>query len=216
MEVDLPNLVLLGIQGSGKGTQAYLLKKNYGFDHLNIGSLLREEMKKKTDIGNDIKEYMLKGDLVPDKYIFSLVGPILHDNLKGVILDGFPRTLKQAEFLEKRMPVRCAIYFELDDKIAKERLSHRRVCQNCQQNYNLLLNDVKKDNKCSKCGNPLELRMDDNSEAINRRIAAFHDETKPVIEFFKDRDSLITIPATKKPEQIHQEIVYILGLAKPA
>lgn len=210
----MPNLVLLGIQGSGKGTQADLLRKNLGLRHLNIGSLLREEMKKETNIGLKVKKYMKKGDLVPDEYIFALIDPILHKHMRGIVLDGCPRTFKQAEFLEEKIPLRCAVYFELDDEIAKERLSNRRVCSKCKKNYNLLLNDVKKQHRCKQCGAVLERRGDDNDKAIDRRIKAFHKRTKPVIDFYLQRDKLITLDATNNPEQIHHQLVEMVNLKK--
>lgn len=212
----MPNLVLLGIQGSGKGTQADLLRKNYGFTHLNVGSLLREQMRNKTEIGNNIEGYMARGDLVPDRYIFTLIDPVLSSKTSGLVLDGFPRTIKQAEYLYQKITVKIAIYFELDDEIAKERLSNRRVCQKCHENYNLLLTNSSFQEKCKKCNSVLETRSDDNKEAINRRIEAFHQQTKPVIKFFSDKQSLIKVNATDKPDIIHHKLVKTLNLTTPA
>ncbi len=208
----MPNLVLLGIQGSGKGTQANLLSKHYGFDHLNVGSLLRKEMENRTAIGDQIRDYMLRGDLVPDEHIFSIIEPILTEDADKLVLDGFPRTINQAEYLEGKIPVEYAIYFELGDKVAKKRLSSRRVCQNCQANYNLLLNSYLREERCKKCGQLLERRGDDNQLAINRRIDAFHKQTKPVISFFEQRDRLLRVDAQKKPKIIHEELVSKLNL----
>lgn len=211
-EVALPNLVLLGIQGSGKGTQANLLSKNYGFIHLNVGSLLRKEMEDRTETGENIKGFMKRGDLVPDQYIFSIIGPVLTKEADKLVLDGFPRTLKQAHFLEQKMPVKCAIYFKLADDVAKERLSHRRVCQNCQANYNLLLNSYLSEERCKKCGHILDTRDDDNQAAINRRIEAFHNQTEPLISFFQEKDKLISVDAQEKPEIIHEQLATKLKL----
>jgi len=208
------NLVFFGVQGSGKGTQAGLLKKRYDFDHISIGALLRENMAQKTELGNKITKYMLAGELVPDEYIFTLIEDILHPEAQGIIFDGFPRTLRQAEYMEERIPVNYAIFFDLDDDTAIKRLTARRVCTNCGKDYNLLIKPPKNENKCDVCGGKLIQRNDDHEEAIVRRINIFHERTKPLIDFFKKRSKLVHIDASDPPETIFRNLTESINLEK--
>ena len=208
------NLVFLGIQGSGKGTQARLLEKRHGFKHISMGELLRSNMKKRTSLGQSISKYMLRGELVPDEYIFPLIEKILQSDARGIIFDGFPRTIKQAEFMEERIPVNYAIFFDLDDDIAMKRLTARRVCRNCNQDYNLLLKPPKDNGNCDNCGGELVQRNDDHQEAIQRRIDIFHEQTKPLIDFFQERDKLVRIEASAKPEEIYNQLINRIKLQK--
>ncbi len=208
------NLVFMGIQGSGKGTQAGMLKDRYGFKHLNIGELLRNYMSEGTSLGDKISKYMVKGELVPDEYIFTIIDEYLHSKVKGLILDGFPRTLNQAEFMEERIPVNYAVFFDLDDQEAIRRLTSRRVCSNCGSTYNLLIKPPKEDNKCDKCGHKLIHRNDDHEEAIVRRINIFHQRTRKLIAFFQEREILIRIDSTQSPQDIHKELVRRINLDK--
>lgn len=201
------NLVFLGIQGSGKGTQAGLLKTKHGFEHLNMGALLRQNMAQKTQIGLQIAKYMLAGELVPDNFIFTLIEKNLHPEARGIVFDGFPRTLNQAEFMEERIPVNYAVFFDLDDETAIKRLTARRVCQECKRDYNLLIKPPKDDNYCDQCGGKLVQRNDDYKEAIIRRINIFHEQTRPLIDFFTKRNKLIHIDALDKPDIIHQKLI---------
>jgi len=201
------NIVFFGIQGSGKGTQAVLLEKKHKFDHVSIGDLLREHMADKTELGEKIKKYMLAGELVPDEYIFSLIEDILHPKAHGIIFDGFPRTLRQAKFMEERIPVNYAVYFDLDDETAIKRLTARRVCKNCNRDFNLLLKPPKKEGQCDHCGGELIQRDDDHKEAIVRRIKIFHQRTKPLIEFYEEKDKYIHIDASDPPDKIFQSLV---------
>ena len=208
------NLVFLGIQGSGKGTQAGLLRKNYGFRHINIGELLRQNMSQKTPLGLKITDYMENGELVPDEYIFSLIEENLDKNAKGMILDGFPRTLKQARYMEENIPVNYAIYFDLNEEIAIKRLTARRVCRNCKKDYNLIIKPPKSDLTCDECGGELLQRSDDHKSAIERRINIFKQRTKPLISFFEERGMLVKIDASESPEKIHNSIVRGTGIEK--
>ncbi len=208
------NLVFLGIQGSGKGTQAGLLHKKYGFDHINIGGLLRSYMARKTPLGEKISKYMVRGELVPDKYIFTLIEENIHPEARGMILDGFPRTIRQAEFMEEKLDVNYAIFFDLDDELAIKRLTSRRICPNCKKDYNLRIKKPKEDEICDDCGEKLIQRNDDHKEAIVRRLNIFHRQTKPVICFFEDRDMLIQIDAQESPEQIHNKLVRSIKLER--
>ena len=201
------NLVFLGIQGSGKGTQAALLRDRDGYEHLNIGEMLRDEMKNNTDFGRKIIKYMDAGSLVPDEYIFELVDDYLHKDVQGIVMDGFPRTLKQATYLEERITMNCAVYFTLDDTVAVNRLISRRLCKDCKSNYNLLLKPPKNGVDCDLCGGKLVKRADDHREAIVRRLYLFHQHTKPVVDFYLQKNKIFTINAIDPPEQIHESII---------
>jgi adenylate kinase len=206
------NLALLGVQGSGKGTQAGLLEKKYEIELLSVGNLLRTEMKNKSDFGKEIRHYMKAGKLVPDKFVFEVIDDHLHKELKGIVLDGFPRNLNQACFLEEQIDLNYAIYFALDDETAVNRLSSRRVCEDCHENYNLLLKPPKNEGKCDKCAGKLITREDDNKDAIIQRLTMFHQQTKPVVDFYEARSKLITLDASEKPQIIHEKLLDKLGI----
>lgn len=208
------NLVFFGIQGSGKGTQADMLVQKYDFNHLNIGNLLRSIVKEKIPESRTIHSYISKGELVPDDIILCLLEKTLQNDERRIIFDGFPRTLEQAGYLEKRIPVKYAVSFDLDEKTALKRLSARRLCSNCNTDYNLLIKPPKISDKCDLCGHPLIQREDDYQEAIMRRIKIFHQRTKPLIALFEENDTLIRMDATEPPDIIHQKLIRRIELVK--
>ncbi|MFA5499285.1 MAG: nucleoside monophosphate kinase [Candidatus Cloacimonadia bacterium] len=206
------NLVFMGIQGSGKGLQAELLAKRYGFEHFDLGSELRERVKKDTPFGRMVETYIKDGNLVPDEEIIAFINKKIDDNIKGLVLDGFPRTIAQAKFIVDKIPVKHIVYFALDDETATKRLASRRICSQCKTGYNLLVKPPKVPNVCDVCGGKVVIRHDDHMPAIKRRIKKFHELTEPIIDFFKEGDKLITINAAQSPEMIHKELVEKLNL----
>jgi len=204
--------VFIGIQGSGKGTQAEMLCVKKGFQHVNLGDLFRSHISSKTEIGNEASSYISRGHLVPDEVVFKVIESVFEKYSKGMVMDGFPRTLQQAEYLDKKLKVDRVIYLELADKIAMERMLARRLCSGCGSVYNLLSKKPLKNGICDNCGKELIKRADDNEEAIKNRIKLFHVETQPLTDYFKNLGLLTVISADGDIEVINQNIVKALGL----
>jgi adenylate kinase len=184
-------IVLLGPPGAGKGTQSVVLSREYGLPHISTGDILRESVKKSLPLGLKAKAYMDKGELVPDEVVTGIVIDRLKspDTKNGYILDGFPRTVKQAvdldEALGKDSGLDMAVYFDTSEKVAIERLSGRRVCKACGFNYHVKNIPPKKAGTCDKCGNPLFQRPDDKEATVINRLKVYADQTKPLIDYYE-------------------------------
>ncbi len=190
-------MVLLGPPGAGKGTMAQVLSKNLNIPQVSTGDMLREALKKATGLGARAKEFMDRGDLVPDQIVIELVRERLHqpDAEHGFILDGFPRTAEQAESLcamleEVRMPLGVAIYFPTTLGMIQRRLGGRRICGNCGKTYHMTNYRPKKDGVCDVCQGALIQRTDDHEDAIEHRLEVYKKQTAPVIEYYKKRNLL--------------------------
>lgn len=201
------NILLIGIQGCGKGTQAKLLENNFGWKHITTGNLLRESVEKKTELGLAAKKFMDEGELVPDKYIFQIVEEALSNSPKGVILDGFPRNMKQLKYLEKNFKIDKVVLLELSDEKAIERVSSRRHCVDCKKDYNLLYKKPKVEGICDVCGGKIVQRDDDYEAAIKKRIEKFYKDTSEVIEYFSAQGKLINVNADDSIESIQENII---------
>lgn len=184
-------LVLLGPPGAGKGTQSIVLSKEYKLPHISTGDILRESVKKGLPLGLKAKSYMEKGELVPDEVVTGIVVERLKndDTKKGYILDGFPRTVKQAEDLDNALAktgsaIDMAVYFDTSEATAIERLSGRRVCKACGFNYHVRNIPPKKEGVCDKCGNALFQRPDDKEDTVRNRLKVYESQTKPLIEYY--------------------------------
>ena len=185
-------LVLLGPPGAGKGTYASRLTVKLGVPHISTGDMVREEIKKQTDLGRKIKEYSDRGALVPDEIIIKLLANRLRkpDCDKGFILDGFPRTISQAEALEKIAKIDLVINLNVPDEIIITRLSNRLVCSKCGAIYNLLTLKPKREGICDKCGGRLYQREDDKPEVIKERLDVYRRQTAPLIEYYNNKGLL--------------------------
>jgi adenylate kinase len=200
-------IVLMGIQGCGKGTQAKLIAQHYSWLHLNIGGLFRNQINQKTEIGNEIKQYIDKGHLVPDEIVIDTIEKTLGLKKKGFVFDGFPRTINQAEYLVQRHEVDLVIYLDLEDEIAKQRMDSRRICSHCNRDYNILSKPPTEEGHCDSCHRDLVRREDDSLEAIEQRIKLFHDQTRPLFDFFEERHSLKIINANQSIEEVNKQII---------
>lgn len=197
-------LVLLGAPGAGKGTQAVFLKERKGLAHISTGDIFRYNLKNNTPLGLEAKKYMDSGQLVPDDVVMKMVGETL-DGLapdSGFMLDGFPRTVAQAEFLEGRTKLDGVILFKVDDEAIVKRLLGRAVCRDCGNITNIHEHD-----KCPSCGGELYRRDDDNEETIRSRLKVFHDQTEALIDFYRDRGLLIEIDADAMPEEVFARVL---------
>ena len=208
------NIVLIGVQGSGKGTQAEILAEKFGWKHINIGEIFRENIEQKTALGLEAQSYIDKGELVPDKLVFQLIESVLKNARNGFVLDGFPRNMKQAEYLTEHFRIDKVILLDLSDNTAVKRLTSRRVCENCGAVYNLLFKKPKVEGICDICGGKLIQRKDDTEEVISKRIEKFHQETGKVITFFKSKNMLEKVNGEQNLQAINREIEEILGVNK--
>ena len=183
------NAIIFGAPGSGKGTYASRLQSRLGVDVIAMGDIFREILKEETELGRKVKGYVEKGLLVPD----AIVIEVLKNRLakipegKGLILDGYPRTLEQAETLEEIAKINVIILLMVPDWIIIERLSSRRICRNCGAVYNVRLLNPKVENVCDKCGGLLYQRSDDTPEVIKKRIQVYEKQTRPILQLFKER-----------------------------
>ena len=197
------NIVLLGAAGSGKGTQAKLLVEKYGFKHLSTGDLLRDEAKTESELGLRLKESMKKGELIPNGTILELIKKAT-GQCDGVVFDGFPRTLEQAEDLDEFCNINLVLSVEIPDEIAIKRLTSRRQCKEC----GTITTDEHK--KCLKCRGELYQREDDREEAIKKRLKIYHEDVEPLKEYYKPRGIVHEIDGTKSVDEIFREICEII------
>ena len=199
--------VFLGIQGSGKGTQAKFLSNLLDLEHISLGDKFRKEIAQKTDLGSMVKSYLSQGLLVPDEFVIDRIEELFLSKVNGFVFDGFPRTIYQAEYLVNKHPIRRVIYLDLDDKFAKERMRARRICTRCKKDYNLLFNPPHVMDRCDVCGCKISKRADDTEDLIQNRLDLFHKETKPLIEFFTQHALLSTVNAIGDIQLIHKKIL---------
>lgn len=186
------NIILLGAPGAGKGTQAKLIIEKYNIPHISTGDMFREAIKNQTDLGKLASSYIARGDLVPDEVTIGLVKERLSkdDCANGYLLDGFPRTLAQAEALKELShdigrDLNLVINIVVDESILVDRISGRRVCKKCGSSYHVVSMKPKVDGICDRCGSELVQRPDDNEEALKVRLAHYHDDTEPLIQFYE-------------------------------
>ncbi|MEJ2091374.1 MAG: adenylate kinase [Syntrophobacterales bacterium] len=216
------NLILLGGPGAGKGTQAKKLIKKYQIPQISTGDILRAAVKEGTEMGKKAKEYMDAGKLVPDEVVIGIIKDRLKepDCQKGFILDGFPRTVPQAEALEKVLSgmgkkVDHVVSIDVDEEELVTRLTGRRTCKNaaCGQMYHIKFNPPKKDLICDKCGGELYQRDDDNETTVRSRLATYNQATKPLIDHYKAKGLIRPIPGVGGIDDIFTNICGILGQA---
>lgn len=208
-------VILLGPPGAGKGTVGERLSEILKLPLISTGDLLRENVKEKTILGIRAKEYMDKGELVPDEIVMSvLMERIKRDDCKdGFLLDGFPRNINQAEILEKFIngdDEIKVIYLEADDDFLVKRLSNRRICENCGAIYHLINIPPKVDGICDKCGGKLIQRDDDKEEVVRNRLKVYHNLTSPLLDYYRKKGNLYKVRGDGKLEEIISEILKIL------
>ncbi len=200
------NIILLGAPGAGKGTQASKISDVYGLPHISTGDIFRENIKNETEIGLLAKSYIDKGQLVPDEVTCKIVESriVKPDCEKGYMLDGFPRTIAQAEALDKVAKIDLVINIEVDFALVMDRLCGRRVCKDCGESYHVTtLNGAK---TCSRCGGELYQRKDDNPETVESRLAVYSKQTAPLIEYYKEKGLLFNVVSDSTPEATFERI----------
>lgn len=191
------NFVFLGPPGAGKGTLAAAVSALYGIPHISTGEIFRAAIKAQTPLGKKVKAIIDSGALVGDDITVELIRDRLaqRDAKNGFILDGFPRTINQAEQLEKIAKIDCAVNFDINDEAVVERLSGRRVCRKCSHNFHVVFMPPEKENTCTHCGGELYIRDDDKPEAIKRRLEVYRAQTAPLIDFYRSKNLLKNIDA---------------------
>ncbi len=199
------SITLLGPPGSGKGTQGEILSKELGFGKISTGDILRDNVSRKTELGERAREYMDKGELVPSDLVIEMVDNALKGG-KNFILDGFPRNIKQAEAVE----VDLAILMEVSDDVVTERLSLRRVCPRCHALYHLKYKKPKIEGKCDRCGGELVQRSDDRSDVIRDRLEVYKREMEEVIELYERQRKLVKVKGEGDANQVNEEMIRIL------
>lgn len=210
-------IVLFGPPGAGKGTQASLLSEKYGAAHISTGDILREAVANKTEVGLKAKGYMEKGELVPDEVVIAIAKEKLASiGDKGFILDGFPRTIAQAQALDAALkeidkPLDAVVNLQVDEEELVRRLSGRRVCPSCGEPYHVDSKKSKVEGKCDKCGAELVHRADDQPDAIRNRLKVYNTQTSPVLGYYEQSGILRNIPATGGIQEILARIAVALG-----
>jgi adenylate kinase len=212
-------MILLGPPGAGKGTYASRLTAILGIPHISTGDIVRDEIKAQTELGKTIREYSDKGELVPDEIIIRLLTKRLRkpDCERGFILDGFPRTKKQAEALDKISKIDLVINVNVPDDIIIKRLSNRTVCRRCGTIYNKLTLKPKINNICDECGGELYQREDDKPEVIQERLNVYRKKTEPLIEYYKKKNLVKDVSCDDlmtPPEVIVEKIKSIIDNVK--
>ena len=211
-------IIMLGAPGAGKGTHAGKISEKYGIPHISTGDIFRANIKNGTELGKKAKTYMDQGLLVPDELTVDLViDRVGQDDCKdGYILDGFPRTIPQAECLDAALEKRgekvdFAIDVEVPDENIVNRMSGRRACVGCGATYHIKYNPTKVDGVCDACGEKLVLRDDDKPETVQKRLGVYHDQTQPLIDYYTKSGVLKEVDGTVDMEDVFQAIVEILG-----
>ena len=211
-------IIMLGAPGAGKGTQAKKIAEKYSIPHISTGDILRANIKNGTELGNKAKEYMDQGLLVPDELVVDLVVDRVNqkDCVNGYILDGFPRTIPQAEALDKALAVLgqtmdYAINVEVPDKNIVRRMSGRRACLNCGATYHIVYAPTKEENVCDHCHGELFLRDDDKPETVQKRLNVYHEQTQPLIDYYTKKGILVEVDGTVDINVVFDAIVEILG-----
>ena len=205
-------LIILGPPASGKGTQAEMLSEKLNIPTISAGQLLREEVKRKSEIGIEIEEKMKTGELMPNALVNNLIWTRLEksDCENGFILDGFPRTRIQAKFLNEKTKIEKVILVNVSDEEVVKRLLGRRVCEKCGETFHIKFNPSKKENVCDKCGGALKQRDDDTEQAIKERLKIYHTETEEVIEYYKSENILSEVNGEQEIERVFESVLEML------
>lgn len=210
-------LILLGAPGSGKGTQAERLSQSIGLAHIASGDLFRKAVSEGTELGKVAKSYMDKGLLVPDEVTIKMILKRISEIDQGFMLDGFPRTIEQAQALDKALPghpIDKAIYISVSEEELVRRLSGRRICRECQAPYHVVSSPPKTPGKCDVCGGELYQRSDDTEETVRKRLEVYFAQTAPLIEYYKRDARLAEVDGQRSIEEVSRDILSLLSQKK--
>lgn len=205
-------IILLGPPGSGKGTQAERLSKELGIPHISTGDLFRENLSRNTGLGQRAKSFMEKGQLVPDEVVLEMLFDRVSrpDCASGYLLDGFPRTIPQAQALDRHLSGNdnlLALNLQVSDDTILKRMAGRLTCKKCGFIQNRFLSPPKQEGVCDKCGGELYQRSDDTPIVIKERLKVYHDQTEPLIDFYNKKDLLVNIPGENPPDRVFKDLL---------
>jgi adenylate kinase len=205
-------LILLGAPGAGKGTQALKLVDHYSTPQISTGDLLRAAVADGTDLGKQANEYMTAGKLVPDEVVIGLIEERLKEDdcQSGFILDGFPRTVAQADKLKEITDIDAVVNVDVDTSILVDRLTGRRTCKNCNAMYHMVFNPPKQEGVCDACGGELYQRSDDNEETVTKRVKTYNENTAPLIDYYKETGKVKDVNGQGGIDEIFQNILKVL------
>ena len=206
------NLVLLGAPGAGKGTQANIIMQSEGLCALSTGNLLREVAKEDSEKGREIKAILESGAFVSDEIVLDLLKRKLAspECAKGVIFDGYPRTVRQAEMLDELTRVDGVIVLDVPDEVIVDRMAQRRTCPKCQMTYHLTTLPPKQDGVCDKCGTELGIRSDDAPEVVLNRLHVYHEKTEPIISYYRASGREFVIDGTQAPDNVSSVVLSVV------
>jgi len=214
------NLILLGAPGAGKGTQATRIVDAYGVPHISTGDILRGAVANGTEMGLEAKKYMDAGELVPDSVVIGIVKDRVQepDTTKGFLMDGFPRTIPQAEALDGALEgldraITKVIVLLVDEELILKRMAGRRVCRKCQAPYNVFFNTPKVEGVCDRCGGELYQRDDDNEETVLNRLDVYRKQTEPLIDYYEKAGVVVRVDGNQEADETYADIVAALGPA---
>jgi adenylate kinase len=210
------NIILLGYPGSGKGTQAKVLSQKMGLFHVSTGDIFREELTKNTPLGQEVSSYLAGGRLVPDRLVLEVLKSRLGTETRGLLFDGFPRTVEQAEGLDawiesRGQEIDAVIFLNVaEDEVAK-RLGARRTCTGCGKIYNIITSAPAKENVCDACGKPLMTREDDTPSVIAKRLQVFKDQTEPLLAYYRSSGNFFEADGGLAPEVVAEKVAAMLA-----
>ena len=211
-------IIMLGAPGAGKGTQAKRIAEKYGIPHISTGDIFRANIKEGTELGMKAKEFMDQGLLVPDEVTIGMLLDRIkkEDCVNGYVLDGFPRIIPQAESLTKALEemgqkIDYAVDVDVPDENIVSRMSGRRACITCGATYHVQFAPPKAEGICDKCGAELVLRDDDKPETVQKRLAVYHEQTQPLIDYYRRAGVLVSVDGTQSMDQVFESIVKIFG-----
>lgn len=214
------NLILLGPPGAGKGTQASRIVADYGIPHISTGDILRSAVKNQTEMGLEAKKFMDAGALVPDSVVIGIVKDRLQepDTAKGFLMDGFPRTIPQAEALDAALDtlgraVTKTVVILVDEEDLVRRLTGRRICRSCQAPFHVMFNQPKKEGVCDRCGGELYQRDDDTEATVRNRLEVYRNQTEPLIDYYDRAGVVARIDGAQSPDDVYADIRTALGPA---
>ena len=209
------NIILLGYPGSGKGTQAKVLSQKLGMFHVSTGDIFREELAKKTPLGQEVSKYLAAGRLVPDKLVLEVMKARLNTETRGLLFDGFPRTVDQAEGLDnwfqgRGQSIDAVLFLNVTEEEVARRLGARRTCSGCGRIYNAVTSPPAKENVCDACGKPLAIREDDKPEVVARRIQVYKDQTEPLLAYYRSSGSFYEADGGLAPDVVAEKVAALV------
>lgn len=209
------NLILFGPPGAGKGTQADFLSKRLGVPTISTGAMIRDAIEQQTEFGKSVQESIANGNLIPDEIMIAMIKDRIEapDCKNGFILDGFPRTIAQGEEIYRmQLPIDKVLFLTVEDDVIVKRLKDRRECPSCRASYHMIDHPPKKAGICDRCGHALVTRKDDTPDAIANRLAIYHRETEPLMEFFREKGILVTVESQTEIAQTKRMVAEALGV----